>query len=206
MVTISSACVEDVGRRETGMRGMMCQRLSISSPALCTPRCPRARRLSQPAREQRRHRSAGPGCGLSVCASHVPRIPAAPGYRREVGGRDLRGRQRRGVGAGGWRRRCGKQARRRAGWPEQRRGRCGRYLAGGQGRRRRGRARRGQETTGNQEGRRSGMADGARIHTSSLSPPIHRTRGWFLSTHSRVACSSVGRNNVMLCYVMTPGA
>ena len=25
---------------------------------------------------------------------------------------------------------------------------------------------------------------------------------WFLSTHSRVACSSVGRNNVMLCYVM----
>ena len=36
----------------------------------------------------------------------------------------------------------------------------------------------------------------------SLSPPIHRTRGWFLSTHSRVACSSVGRNNVMLCYVM----
>ena len=47
----------------------------------------------------------------------------------------------------------------------------------------------------------SGMADGARIHTSSLSPPIHRTRGWFLSTHSRVACSSVRRNNVMLCYV-----
>ena len=44
----------------------------------------------------------------------------------------------------------------------------------------------------------------ARIHTFSLSPPTHRTRGWFLSTHSRVACSSVGRNNiifVMLCSV-----
>ena len=39
------------------------------------------------------------------------------------------------------------------------------------------------------------------IHTFSLSPPTHRTRGWFPSTHSRVACSSVGRNNVMLCYV-----
>ena len=61
---------------------------------------------------------------------------------------------------------------------------------------------RGQETTGNQERRRSGMADGERIHTFFLSPPTHRTRGWFLSTHSRVACSSVGRNNVMLCYVM----
>ena len=47
------------------------------------------------------------------------------------------------------------------------------------------------------------MADGERIHTFFLSPPTHRTRGWFLSTHSRVACSSVGRNNVMLCYVMT---
>ena len=46
------------------------------------------------------------------------------------------------------------------------------------------------------------MADGERIHTFFLSPPTHRTRGWFLSTHSRVACSSVGRNNVMLCYVM----
>ena len=48
------------------------------------------------------------------------------------------------------------------------------------------------------------MADGERIHTFFLSPPTHRTRGWFLSTHSRVACSSVGRNNVMLCYVMSP--
>ena len=73
-------------------------------------------------------------------------------------------------------------------------------MAGGTWRRRRSRAGRGQETTGNQERRRSGMADGERIHTFFLSPPTHRTRGWFLSTHSRVACSSVGRNNVMLCY------
>ena len=47
--------------------------------------------------------------------------------------------------------------------------------------------------------------DGARTHTFSLSPPIHRTWGWFLSTHSRVACSPVGRNNVMLCYVRPGG-
>ena len=41
------------------------------------------------------------------------------------------------------------------------------------------------------------LTDGERIHTFFLSPPTHRTRGWFLSTHSRVACSSVGRNNVI---------
>ena len=94
--------------------------------------------------------------------------------------------------------------RRRAGWPERQRGRCGRCLEGGTWRRRRSGAERGQEIMGNQGRRRLGMADSERIHTFFLSPPTHRTRGWFLSTHSRVACSSVGRNNVMLCYVMNP--
>ena len=60
--------------------------------------------------------------------------------------------------------------------------------------------------TGNQERRRLGMADSERIHTFFLSPPTHRTRGWFLSTHSRVACASVGRNNVMLCVMTGAGA
>ena len=63
------------------------------------------------------------------------------------------------------------------------------------------RAAAGRRPRGTRGGGDRGRLMSARIHTFSLSPPTHRTRGWFLSTHSRVACSSVGRNNVMLCYV-----
>ena len=73
-------------------------------------------------------------------------------------------------------------------------------MAGGTWRRRRKTERDADRRPwGTRGGGGRGRLMSARIHTFSLSPPIHRTRGWFLSTHSRVACSSVGRNNVMLC-------